>query len=412
MPQERWFPRWLVAIVAALGVAALLWMLRQVLIPVFLGFIIAYLLDPIVDRFEARKLPRSVGIAVMLGVVVVVCGLFLLIAIPIVAHDLERLIVDAPELVLQTRERLEPLLLQLGVQIPQSLSEAIANFDRARLAGAAQPATVVLRWIAGGTISIVSATAWLLLIPVFAAYLLHDFDFITAGIRDLVPSRWRPFVVDVAGEVDTVLGEFVRGQLLVMAMLAVAYVVSFWLLGVRMALIIGVIGGVLSFIPYVGNAFALTMAILMCLVDWTGWGKVIGVVVAYTVIQTLEGFVITPRVVGDKVGLPAVWVLFALLVGGDMFGFLGVLLALPTAAVVKIFVIRGLDWYRSTEFFLSPEPVDPHGKRLWSQLLAAEGLPDDESTRAAKAAFTVPEATDPQSSDDSSSRSSDSVDER
>ena len=131
----------------------------------------------------------------------------------------------------------------------------------------------------------------------------------------------------------------------------------------------------------------------MCLIDWTGWGQLLGVVGAYAVIQVLEGFVITPKVVGDKVGLSAIWVLFALMVGGELFGFLGVLLALPAAAVVKIFVVRGLAWYRSSEFFLDgPEP--PSTGAL-SAFIGAEGLPDDEETAAAKAAArTRPPAED------------------
>lgn len=385
MAEERLFPRWLVAAVGILLVGLTLWALRTVLIPVFLGFIIAYLLDPIVDRFEERNLPRSLGISVMLALLIVVMTLLGIIAVPIIAADVAQFIDEVPQLTERLRLWLEPFLAQFGVALPHSLSEAMTQVDRDQLAGAVTPAGNVLRWLAGGTVSLVAAVAWLLMIPVFAAYLLHDFDYITAGIRDLIPERWRPYVVDVAKEVDEVLGEFIRGQLLVMGILAVAYVLCFWALGIRMALLIGIVGGLLSFIPYVGNAFALTMAVVMCLIDWTGWPKLIGVVVAYSIIQTVEGFVITPRVVGDKVGLPAVWVLFALLVGGELFGFLGVLLALPAAAVVKIFVIRFLGWYRQTEFFRSSDP-QAAVSRVWPRILTSEGLPDDKHTRAAKRA--------------------------
>jgi predicted PurR-regulated permease PerM len=239
---------------------------------------------------------------------------------------------------------------------------------------------------------------------VFAAYLLHDFDRITAGIRDLVPGRWRPFVVDVAREVDKVLGEFIRGQVLVMVILALLYSVAYGLLGVRLAILIGVVAGLLSFIPYVGGAVALGMAVVMCLLDWGGWGQFIGVIVAYAAIQVLEGFFITPRVVGDKVGLPAVWVLFALMVGGELFGFLGVLLALPAAAVVKIFVVRGVAYYRESEFFLRPEEDGPPGRRegVFSALLHAEGMPDDDDVRRSKTGARPAELdSEPESDSDS-----------
>jgi hypothetical protein len=207
-----------------------------------------------------------------------------------------------------------------------------------------------------------------LLVPVFAAYLLYDFDRIIRGVRDLVPLRYRGYVVEVARDVDVVLGEFVRGQLIVMMILAVLYATAYMILGVRLGVLIGVVAGLLSFIPYVGGGVAVGLGVAMSLVYWTGWGQLVGVVVAYSIIQALEGLVITPRVVGDKVGLSAVWVLFALLVGGELFGFMGVLLALPAAAVIKIFVMRGLTWYRASEMFLGhgdahPDPAPQQAPR-------------------------------------------------
>jgi len=221
----------------------------------------------------------------------------------------------------------------------------------------------VLMWVFERTGGFLAAVAGAVMVPVFAAYLLYDFDRIIEGARDLVPTRYRDLVVDIARDVDGILGEFIRGQLIVMIILAVLYSLAYLVLGVRLAVLIGVVAGLLSFIPYLGGGVALVLAVVMTLVYWTGWGQLIAVVVAYSIIQLLEGFVITPRVVGDKVGLSAVWVLFALLVGGELFGFMGVLLALPAAAVVKIFVGRGLDWYRASELFLGPHdptaPVEP-----------------------------------------------------
>src|SRR5690606_8902813 len=213
---------------------------------------------------------------------------------------------------------------------------------------------------------------------------------IVVGVRDLVPQRWRPFVVDVAREVDQVLGAFIRGQLIVMVILAVLYGVSYALLGVRLGVVIGIVAGLSSFIPYVGGAVALGLAVIMCLLDWGGWLQLGGVVVVYSLIQVLEGFVITPKIVGDKVGLSAVWVLFALVVGGDLFGFMGVLLALPAAAVAKVFVVRGLAWYRASSFFRGdgPEPGP-----VLAEVLRAEADPDD-ATRAAKQGHP-PEAPPP-----------------
>jgi predicted PurR-regulated permease PerM len=199
-----------------------------------------------------------------------------------------------------------------------------------------------------------------LIVPVFAIYLLYDFDRIVAGTRDLTPPRWRGTLVTYAREIDNVLGHFIRGQLVIMAILAVLYGGAYTALGVRLAIPIGLLAGMLNFIPYLGSAFALVAGLLMLLIGGGSLMQMVGVLIAYTVIQSLEGFVITPRVVGKTVGLRDVWVLFALFVGGELFGFMGVLLALPFAAVAKIFVARGVTAYRATDLFLG-QPAEMAG---------------------------------------------------
>lgn len=345
----------MVAIFAVFAVGYLLFLLRGVLSPVFFAFLIAYMLDPVVDRFEERGLSRAMGIVVMLSLVLGGLGLFMLLAIPSITRDFAAFAESLPKMLTGLLEQVQPWLEARGIPVPQTMDEALAQLgvDAKEVAGqAAAPLSAAVQWVLGGTASALGAFVGALMVPVFAAYLLYDFDRITAAVRDLVPTRHRAYVVEVAGEVDAVLGEFVRGQLLVMLALAVLYSVAYVALGVRLAVLIGVVAGLLSFIPYVGGGVALTLALLMSVLDWSGWGKPLGVIAAYSAIQLLESFVITPKIVGDKVGLSAVWVLFALMVGSELFGFLGVLLALPAAAVVKIFVVRSIAWYRASDYYL------------------------------------------------------------
>lgn len=399
VPQRpRIFPRWVVALAVMGLVGLLLYALRGVLTPVFFAFLIAYMLDPVVDRFEARRIPRAVGIVILLTVVLGAMGLFLLFAVPAIGRDFSGFLADLPGALERLLARLEPQLAALGIPVPHTIDEAFIQFDldKGQLADkAVGPATAVLTWLLGGTMSVLGALASLVIVPVFAFYLLHDFDRMTAAIRDLVPPNWRPFVVDVAREVDVVLGEFVRGQLIVMLLLAILYAVAYSIVGVRLAIVIGVVAGLLSFIPYVGGATALGLALLMCLIDWGGPMKLVWVGVAYGVIQLLEGFVITPRIVGEKVGLSPIWVLFALMVGSELFGFLGVLLALPAAAVAKIFAVRGIAWYRRSEFFAHAGP-DGAGHGALAALLREEGLPDGAEVASRKgAALDGDASTDP-----------------
>jgi len=187
---------------------------------------------------------------------------------------------------------------------------------------------------------------------VLSIYLLNDFDRITAAVRGHLPRRYRRVIIEYAREIDAALSHFLRGQLTVMAIMAVLYGTAYSILGVRLALPIGLISGTLSFIPYLGSAFALSSGLLMSVLAGLHPGQLFGVVIAYAIVQTLESFVIAPRVMGKSVGLPDMWVLIALFVGGEIFGFLGVLLAVPTAAVIKIFLARAVDIYHESDLYL------------------------------------------------------------
>lgn len=395
-------PRWLWGLLILAGLGLAIWGLRGVLTPIFFAFLIAYFLDPLVDRFEERGIPRAAGIVLVLFFTLGAMGLFAVLLVPSIIREITAFADSLPDKLEGLRVEWEPWLVAHGVPVPHDLDEVwelvSQTFAPAETAaegegetagaasGLAEQAAPVLQtvatWIWGRTTTALGAITSALIVPVFAFYLLYDFDRMTAGIRDLIPHQYRPFVVDVAGEVDDVLGQFVRGQITVMVILAVLYSVAYSIARVPLAIPIGIIAGLLSFIPYVGGASALILALLMCLLDPQGWWQVAGVVVGYGVIQGLEGFVITPRIVGDKVGLDAIWVLLALMVGGELFGFLGVLLAVPAAAVVKIFVVRAVAYYRKSDLYLRGR-AEHEGPLV--RLIEEEGLPDDPEVAKAKA---------------------------
>ena len=350
----RPIPRWIVIAAAVVVAGLLLYALRAVFTPVFFGFLIAYLLDPLVDRLEEWRLPRGLAITVILVVFLAATGIFLLLFVPAFAGDVAEVAKDVPAKLRELFDAWEPVLAERGIPVPHSLSEATEQLsvDAQDVAGrAAGPAMQALQWVVGGTASVVGAVLGLLMIPIFAFYLLYDFDRIVAYADGLVPPRHRSYVRELAREVDATIGLFVRGQLAVMTILAALYATGYTIVGIRLAVPIGILAGLLSFIPYVGAVLGVGLALAMCGLHFEGWHQVIGVCVVYGVVQLLEGFVITPKILGDKVGLSSLWVLLALMIGGELFGFLGVLLAVPVAAVVKIFVSRGLGWYRGSEIF-------------------------------------------------------------
>lgn len=349
---KSWY--WLAALV---GVGVLLYLLRDVLTPIFLAFTIAYILDPVVDRLERWKIPRPAAIAIVfVGFVAAVAG-FLLLVVPDIVRDVAAVARELPDHAKRWMAIAEPKLAELGIHLPHTADEWLAQLKaKSESVSAAQlaPVGTAIKAVIGGTVSAIGAVVGALIVPILAVYVLADFDQLVSGGRALIPMRWKPTVTAYVREIDASLAQFMRGQLTVMLILAVLYGGAYALLGVRLAIPIGIAAGILNFVPYLGSAFALVAGLLMSLIGGGGWGQIIGVVVAYAIVQTLEGFVITPRIVGESVGLREVWVLLALFVGGEVFGFLGVLLAVPAAAVLKIFVTHALEHYRESTLYLAP----------------------------------------------------------
>ncbi|MEM7447948.1 MAG: AI-2E family transporter [Myxococcota bacterium] len=349
---------WLLAS-AALGLMLLLvWALRAVFIPVFFAFLIAYALDPVVDWFESKSIPRGLGIAAVLSVTLLLFGGFLVLAVPSMLHELKEFTADLPEELDLIALRIDPLLNQFGLQLPHSFAEVRDLIDARDIAvDDLGSLSSLLQWLAGGAVSVLSILMSLLLIPILAFYILYDFDRMTASAFELLPHSSRRGVRAMVREVDEVMSNYIRGQMTVVIFLAIAYSLTYALLDVRLALLIGTVAGLLSFIPYVGGAAGIGLAVLMCVLEWKGWHQLASVCVAHVLIQLLEGFWITPKVVGNRLGLASIWVLLSLMAGGELFGFLGVLLGIPTAAVLKVFLRHGVVAYRRSSFYLETSSV-------------------------------------------------------
>ncbi len=357
-------PRWVLWLGVSLVIGWLLFTLRGVLAPVFFAFLIAYMLDPLVDRIEQsrllrdRSIGRAVGIAVLLLGVFAITAVSLLVIFPMVYDEIASFVKRLPGLVARSRAEWEPILLGYGLEVPNSVGDAFEELHldlQSVVTKGYTPATAVAKWLLGGTASAVGAIVASLMIPVFAFYLLYDFDALVARAADLIPPRHRPEAHGFFHEVDEVLGQFFRGQFTVMAILSVLYSVGYGSIGVPLALPIGIMAGLLSFIPYLGSTLALGTALLMTALDWQGWTQVLWVLGVHAIVQGLEGFVVTPKIMGDTVGISAIAVLFALLVGAELLGFTGVLLAVPAAAVIKILIQRIDGRYRRSEFFVGRE---------------------------------------------------------
>jgi len=330
--------------------------LTQVLVPVVSALVLAYLLDPLVGFLQRRfKLARWVGTTLLFFIAMIITVLAVLLLLPVIVHELQSFAAAVPGYVARIRDTLIPWMEStFGVTVPHTLDE-LSTRAGANLQALATQLMGPLGGVAGrvieSTAGVFSTVGTLVLIPVFTFYFLPKYPQITAGALELIPPRYRAWVSDTAREIDRVLAAWIRGQVTVMACLAVAYSIGLSIVGIQMAVLIGVITGTLAFIPYVGFGIGAIMAIIVCLLEYQGPGQLVGVAIVFAVVQAAEGFVLTPYLVGDRVGLGPVGVLLALLIGGSLFGFVGVLLAVPVAAAVVVVLRRALSAYRSSAFF-------------------------------------------------------------
>jgi predicted PurR-regulated permease PerM len=353
--REIAFPREFYVVLGVAATGYLVYALRSALTPLFLAFSIAYVLDPVIDRFETWKVPRPAGIAIVLLGLLGSLATFIALVLPAVASDVATVASELPGKISALILSADPWLTAHGIKVPHTTTEWMERLGanaNSVVSSMLAPAGGILSALVSGGFSVVGSVVAALVVPVLSIYLLNDFDRITAAVRGHLPRRYRRVITEYAREIDASLSHFLRGQLTVMGIMAVLYGTAYAILGVRLALPIGLIAGTLSFIPYLGSAFALTSGLLMSLLGGYQPGQLVGVVIAYAIVQTLESFVVAPRVMGKSVGLPDMWVLIALFVGGEIFGFLGVLLAVPTAAVIKIFLARAVDMYHESELYL------------------------------------------------------------
>lgn len=350
---------------AAFGLVGLflLWILRPVFAILAASAGLAYLLDPLVDWFERRGMSRETGIgALFLGsFTAVVLGV--LILIPLLAQQAEALGTSATAFVEDLDEHVEPGLRwvrdKTGQEIPvdlEALQKQLPTLAAEYWPQVQERVLAAARGLFTQGLGLVSALVNLLLLPIFLFYLLRDWDRLVDAVHELIPVRYRARSVRVAREVDQRLSAFVRGQITVAALLGVMYAIGLLIVGIDLAIPVGLASGFLFIIPYLGNAIGMLVACLLALVKFGLGGEVLGVLVVFAVVQLIEGNLLTPRIVGESVGLHPLVVMIALIVGGSLLGIWGMLLAIPITAVGSVVANEWLDHYRSTGFFRDLPP--------------------------------------------------------
>ncbi|MBC7131898.1 MAG: AI-2E family transporter [Roseovarius sp.] len=333
--------------IAAAVALVVLWLLGDVMMPFVLGAAIAYFLDPVADRLERMGLGRAAAVAVITAVAVLLLVIAVLLIIPTVVNQAVALFEVAPHLARDLQGFLSAKFPALYVpdsalnQSLQSLGETIREQGARLLQGALSSAA-----------SLLNIVVLLVVAPVVAVYLLHDWDRMIAQIDQLLPRDHAPTIRRLAGQIDATLAGFVRGMGTVCLILGTYYAVALMLVGLQFGLVVGALAGLVTFIPYVGaifgGALAMGLALFQFWGDWVSIALVAGIFVSG---QMIEGNFLTPRLVGSSVGLHPVWLIFALSAFGTLFGFVGMLVAVPVAAALGVIARFAIGEYRNGRLY-------------------------------------------------------------
>ncbi|MGP9822304.1 AI-2E family transporter [Salinarimonas sp. NSM] len=341
---------WLAAFVAT---AFFLWLFSDILLPFVAALALAYLLDPVADRLERLGLGRLAATLLILLAFVLVLVLVLVLILPLVARETTAFLESLPGYVARLQsllvERGAPLLDYLGVEI--SGEELQRNIGDIVSRGAGYLGTVLGTLLASGQ-TVISVFSLLVLTPIIAFYLLVDWDRMVATVDGWLPLRNRATIRRLAGEIDSVLSRFVRGQATLCLILGGFYALALMAIGLNFGALIGLVAGLLSVIPYVGSITGLLLSVGVAIVQfWPDWIWIVATLSIFLFGQFVEGNFLSPKLLGGAVGIHPVWLMFALFAFGSLFGFVGLLLAVPLAAMVGVLTRFALGRYLESPFY-------------------------------------------------------------
>ncbi len=332
-------------------------LLKSILLPFVAGMAIAYLLDPLCDRLERMGCSRDVATVIVTAVFATLVILVLLLVVPPAISELVSFLTSLPDLITRTYERMLPYLTQWQAQLNLPSGAELSGMARERFGTALAWVAGALQGVAAQGLAIANLLSLVFITPVVTFYLLRDWDRLVGKVDELLPRVHAPTIRTQTRLVNQTLAGFARGQSLVCLTLGIYYAAALALIGLPFGLVVGLAAGILSFIPYVGSltGFGVSMAIAIGHFQDPWW--VLLTAAVFGVGQIVEGNFLTPKLVGDRVGLHPVWIIFALLAGGTLFGFVGLLLAVPVASVIGVMMRFSIVQYRESRLYLGHSPA-------------------------------------------------------
>ena len=331
-------------LLVAIIMASSFYFLRTILLPFVIGIAVAYFLDPVVDKLEERKWNRSFATLFTLFVFLALVIFLVFLLVPVLTNQLKNFAQFLPIVKAKLHLIIDAVAGILNNKVDAKVLDVPAS-------GLIKWSTKMLGGVIDGGAAIADLLSLFLITPLVAFYLLRDWDLIVEKVYDWFPIRHKDTLQEQLNEIDKKLAAFVRGQGTVCLILASYYAITLTMTGLEFGVVIGVFAGLISFVPFVGAIFGGLLSIGLAYLQFEAWTNIVIIAGIFILGQILEGYILTPKFIGEAVGLHPVWVIFSLLAGGALFGFLGVLLALPMAAIVGVLFRFCIDHYKNSSYY-------------------------------------------------------------
>ena len=331
-----------------LGVYAL----KSVLLPFVAGIIIGYLLDPWASYFERHGVNRTLSTLLVLFLVIIFLVPALIVLFSIIDEQIGRFLEALPQYITSFIKKIEPIIQELQSRFPNLEADKIKAYIRGNMANGMKIIGSVIRSIISSGFAFFNLLSLLLITPVVAFYMLRDWDKFIAKVDSLLPVKSQDSIREQAKEIDRTLAGFIRGQSSVCLLLGTYYSLGLYFVGLELGVVVGFVAGIISFIPYVGSILGFVVSIGIAFAQFDSTGPIFQVIAVFLTGQFIEGNFLTPKLVGENVGLHPVWVMFALLAGGVLLGFLGLMIAVPVAAIIGVLVRHAIINYKQSDLYL------------------------------------------------------------
>ncbi len=337
---------------ALLLCAFFLYVLRSVLLPFAVGIVVAYFLNPSVGRLAKFGMSRAIATSVVMGlfILILIPGIFLFGSM--IVSQIADFIGKLPNYADTFVKRIMPLVEELKTRFTGFSSDNLESMLRENAFGSVNLLGKILKSVITNGFAFINLLSLLLISPVVAFYMLRDWPEFTDKMRELVPQKYRGNVLEAVQEVNKIVSGYLRGQFCVCLVLGSYYSLGLWSVNLEMGITVGFLAGMISFIPYVGSISGFIMAMALAITQYGTWDKITAVIVVFAIGQFVEGNFLTPKLVGENIGLHPVWVMFALLAGGVIWGLLGMIIAVPVAAIIGVLLRYLLKNYRESALYL------------------------------------------------------------